>query len=112
VYRPTDRFWATYPYAAIAPYVDAFAPMVYWGCTEPGDAAVETMARLAALRPLHLIGQAYDMGPEGGRRASPSAAEIRRFLDVARRGGAVGASFWVWQSITPDEWTAMATFAW
>ena len=37
VYRPTDRLWTgTYPYAAMAAYVDAFAPMVYWGCTEPG----------------------------------------------------------------------------
>src|SRR5439155_5117762 len=99
VYRPTDKLWAPgrYPYATIARYVDAFAPMVYWGCVEPGAAAYETIARLAALRPVHLIGQGYDMGPEGGRIGAPSADEIRRFLDVARRGGALGASLWSWQ---------------
>jgi len=112
VFRPTDRLWATYPYTTIAPYVDAFAPMVYWGCTEPGAAATEAMARLAPLRPVHLIGQAYDMGPEGGRSAAPSADETRRFLDVARRGGATGASFWVWQHMNVEEWDAMAAFAW
>jgi hypothetical protein len=112
VFRPTDRLWATYPYAAIAPYVDAFAPMVYWGCTEPEVAATQAMERLAPLRPVHLIGQAYDMGPEGGRPAAPSADETRRFLDVARRGGATGASFWVWQHMNAEEWDAMAGFDW
>ena len=70
------------------------------------------MARLAPLRPVHLIGQAYDMGPEGGRSAAPTADETRRFLDVARRGGATGASFWVWQHMNVEEWDAMAAFAW
>jgi hypothetical protein len=112
VFRPTDRLWASYPYAAIAPYVDAFAPMVYWGCTEPGAAAAQAMARLAALRPVHLIGQAYNMADEGGRRVSPSADETWRFLDVAQSGGAVGASFWSWQEISQEQWTAMAQFAW
>ena len=112
VFRPTDRLWASYPYAAIAPYVDAFAPMVYWGCTEPGAAATQALERLAPLRPVHLIGQAYDMGPEGGRAAAPSAEETRRFLDVARRGGATGASFWVWQHMNAEEWDAMAGFEW
>lgn len=112
VYRPTEARWATYPYAAMAPYVDAFAPMVYWGCTEPGAAAAESLDRLTALRPVHLIGQAYDMAEDGGRVGPPAAAETTRFLDVARRGGAVGASFWVWQSIDADQWSAMAAYPW
>ncbi|MCU1460686.1 MAG: Peptidoglycan-binding domain 1 protein, partial [Acidimicrobiales bacterium] len=114
VYRPTDRVWAPgkYPYATIARYVDAFAPMVYWGCTEPGAAAAQAIARLASMRPVHLIGQAYDMGPEGGRRGAPSAAEIRRFLDVVRRGGALGASFWSWQHANPTAWAALTAFPW
>jgi hypothetical protein len=112
VFRPTDRFWASYPYRAIAPYVDAFAPMVYWGCNEPGAAASEAITRLAALRPVHPIGQAYNMADEGGRRVSPSADETWRFLDVAHTGGAVGASFWSWQEISQDEWTTMSQFAW
>jgi hypothetical protein len=112
VYRPTDARWATYPYAAMAPYVDAFAPMVYWGCAEPGQAATEAVERLSALRPVHLIGQAYDMAEEGGRAAAPDAAETTRFLDVARRGGAVGASLWVWQSIGSQQWSALAAYPW
>lgn len=112
VYRPTDATWATYPYAAIAPYVDAFAPMVYWGCTEPGRAATQALDRLLALRPVHLIGQGYDMAPEGGRAGPPSAEETIRFLDVARRGRATGASLWVWQSTGPEQWSALSAFAW
>ena len=113
VYRATDARWnGTYPYRAIAPYVDAFAPMVYWGCTEPGEAAAQSIERLASLKPVHVIGQGYDAGPEGGRTGPPSATETVRFLDVARRGGATGASFWVWQSIGGEQWDALAAFTW
>jgi hypothetical protein len=113
VYPPTDKFWTgTYPYRAIAPYVDAFAPMVYWGCTEPGQAAQQAVERLATLRPVHIIGQGYDAGPEGGRTGAPSATETVRFLDVARRAGATGASFWVWQSIGAEQWGALSGYAW
>jgi hypothetical protein len=113
VYRATEARWnGTYPYRAIAPYVDAFAPMVYWGCVEPGGAALESIQRLATLKPVHVIGQGYDAYPEGGRLGAPSAEETVRFLDVARRHGAVGASFWVWQSIGGEQWNALSTFAW
>jgi hypothetical protein len=115
VFPPTDTTLTFYPFREIAPYVDAFAPMVYWGCLEPGEAATRALSRLGpldALAPVHLIGQAFDMGPEGGRRASPSADEILRFLDVAHRGGASGASFWVWQDMTGPEWSALSTFSW
>jgi hypothetical protein len=112
VYAPRDSVWGEYPYAEIAPYVDAFAPMVYWGCAEPGLAATQALERLAALRPVHLIGQGYNMADEGGRTAAPDAEETHRFLDVARRGGAVGASFWVWQSIGPEQWSALTAFPW
>ena len=112
VYPPTEARMAIYPYEAIAAYVDAFAPMVYWGCTEPGKAATEALDRLSALRPVHLIGQAFDMVETGGRAAPPTAAETTRFLDVARRRGAVGASFWVWQSIGAEQWSALADYPW
>jgi len=112
VYRPTDAMWASYPYEAIAPYVDAFAPMVYWGCTEPGQATTQALERLSAMRPVHLIGQGYDMAPEGGRAGTPSAEETTRFLDVGRRGGATGASLWVWQSMGAEQWSVLSAFAW
>jgi hypothetical protein len=113
VYRPTDLNWTGgYPYRTIARYVDAFAPMVYWGCTDPRGATAQAVERLATLRPVHLIGQAYNMADEGGRSASPSAREIRLFLHVGRRGGALGASFWDWQEMTAGEWNAMAAYSW
>ena len=113
VYRATEARWnGSYPYRAIAPYVDAFAPMVYWGCVEPGGATLESIQRLATLKPVHVIGQGYDAGPEGGRTGAPSAAETVRFLDVARRAGAVGASMWVWQSMPDHQWDALSTYVW
>jgi hypothetical protein len=112
VFPPTDHWLAVYPYQAMAAYVDAFAPMIYWSCREPGDAAIAALQRLMVLAPVHLIGQAYDMGPEGGRVGHPAAAEISRFLDVARRGGATGASFWDWQEIDPREWAALSAYPW
>lgn len=112
VYPPTDKWWASYPYREMAPYVDAFAPMVYWGCREPVDAATEALTRLAPLAPVHLIGQAYNMAETQGRPVSPGGDEENRFLTTARRGGAVGASLWVWQDATPEEWGALAAFRW
>ena len=112
VYQPTDYWLKAYPYQAMAPYVDAFAPMVYWSCREPGDAATAAVARLSTMAPVHVIGQAFDDGPAGGRVGSPAPAEISRFLDAARRSGAAGASFWVWQDVTGPEWDALAAYPW
>ena len=112
VFPPTDKQLVTYPFAAIAPYVDAFAPMVYWGCREPGDAATAAIERLKGLAPVHVIGQGYDMGPEGGRVGAPSGLEVLRFFDVARRQGARGASLWDWQEMTADHWSAVTHSYW
>jgi hypothetical protein len=114
VYPPTDAYWRAggYPYGTIARYVDAFAPMIYWECTDPGTDVQLDVARLSELRPVEIIGQAYNMASERGRAASPSASEITEFLQAGRRAGAIGASFWVWQSATPEEWAALATYRW
>jgi hypothetical protein len=113
VYPPTDANWdGGYPYQAMAPYVDAFAPMVYWECTDPGRDAAADISRLATLRPVHVIGEDFNFAGDGGRTVSPSAAEIAEFMSAAERAGALGASFWVWQEATPDEWNAESDFAW
>ena len=113
VYPPTDSNWdGGYPYRAMAPYIDAFAPMVYWECTDPGSVATSDVARLSTLRPVHVIGQAFNFADSGGRTVSPSGAEISEFLRAGRQEGAVGASFWVWQEATPGEWNALAAFPW
>jgi hypothetical protein len=113
VYPPNDGNWnGGYPYKAMAPYVDAFAPMIYWECTDPGADATQDITRLSTLRPVHVIGEAFNFAGTGGRAASPSGAEISEFLDVSQQAGALGASFWVWQEATPDEWTALTAFPW
>ena len=84
VYRPTDRLWTgAYPYTAIADYVDAFAPMVYWGCTEPGAATAEAVDRLvpAPPRPRHRPGLR-----RRHRRRPPRFALGRGDGTVPRRG--------------------------
>lgn len=112
VFPPTDHWLALYPYQAMAPFIDAFVPMVYWSCTEPGDAVSAAITRLSALAPVHPLGQGYDMASEGGRVGAPSPGEISRFLDVSRRLGAVGASFWDWQEMDDAEWGALSRYPW
>jgi hypothetical protein len=113
VYPPTDANWdGSYPYRAMAPYVDAFAPMVYWECTDPGTDAAGDVARLLTLRPVHVIGEAFNFAGTGGRADSPSGAEIAEFLTASKHAGALGASFWVWQEATPEEWSALTGFSW
>jgi hypothetical protein len=113
VYPPSDTNWdGGYPYSAMAPYVDAFAPMVYWECTDPGSEAALDVARLSTLRAVHVIGQAFNFSDVGGRTDSPSGAEIDEFMNTGERAGAVGASFWVWQEATPEEWAALAGYPW
>jgi hypothetical protein len=113
VYPPIDAYWdGGYPYRAMAPYVDAFAPMIYWECTDPGRDATTDIARLTTLRPVHIIGQAFDMSAVGGRAVAPSPAEITEFLASGRGAGAIGASFWVWQHASAPEWAAVTAFRW
>ena len=112
VFPATDHWLANYPYAAMAPYVDAYAPMVYWECRDPGGAADESVSRLKVMKPVTVIGQAFGMGDVGGRVNQPGAGEMNRFMGVARQDGAIGASFWVWQDMNGDEWNALATYPW
>jgi hypothetical protein len=108
-----DHWWKTYDYKTQVPYVDAFAVMAYWGCVEPGRDVAQSVARLAPLgRPLHLIGQTFDMGPYGGRAGDPRGREVWRFVDVAKRRGVLGASFYVWQYATREQFAALAAYPW
>ena len=113
VLRPTDANWlssAGYPYRAEAPYVDAFAPMVYWSCTEPGAATQQAVDRLRTLgKPVHTVGQAYDMGAYG-RRGTPGPLETWRFLDVSKRRGAVGASLYFYTGMKGTTWRTVSAY--
>jgi hypothetical protein len=111
--RATATRLATYPYAAQAPYVDVFAPMVYWSCSEPGELTSASLAPLRKYhRPLAVIGQSYDMGPEGGRHGLPSGREIWRFLDVSKRDGAIGASLYTFDQTRAPQWRALSSYPW
>ena len=110
--RPTPRRLETFPYAAFPAYADLFVPMVYWSCNEPGELVAQSMQHLGALLPVHPVGQGYDMGSEGGRPGLPTFAETWRFLDAARRGGAVGASLWTIEKAGPQQWDALRQYPW
>ena len=110
--RATDYFFAHFPYSAMQPYVDVFAPMVYWSCTEPGAAVKQSVDRLKTLRPVHVVGQGYDMKSEGGRPGLPTAAETWRFLDVSKTEGAVGASLYVFGQVAEPQWSALRAYPW
>jgi hypothetical protein len=110
--RPTAYRLRTYPYAAQKPYVDVFAPMVYWSCKEPGSLVAESVRALAKMRPVHVIGQSYDMADEGGRHGVPSAREIWRFLDTSKRYGAIGASLFTYEQTRAPQWTALSRYPW
>lgn len=110
--RPTPRRLESFPYASFPAYADLFVPMVYWSCNEPGELVTESMQHLGALLPVHPLGQAYDMGGEGGRPGLPTYAETWRFLDVARRSGAVGASLWTIERMGAEQWEALRLYPW
>ncbi|MGA8297017.1 MAG: hypothetical protein WB770_08255 [Acidimicrobiales bacterium] len=110
--RPTTLSLASYPYSAEAPFIDAFAPMVYWSCTEPGAAVAVAIKALRPLRPVVPIGQDYNMGSEGGPVGLPSGLEVWRFLDVARRDGALGISLYDLESGGPVQLAALTAFPW
>ncbi len=110
--RPTSLSLAAYPYAAEAPFVDAFAPMVYWSCTEPGAAVAVAIEALRPLRPVVPIGQDYDMEREGGPARLPSGSAVWRFVDVARRYGAIGVSLYDLESGGPVQLAALTDYPW
>jgi hypothetical protein len=110
--RPTPKRLTTFPYAAFAPYADVFVPMVYWSCNEPGLLVQQSLQRLGRWLPVAPVGQAYDMRTDGGRAGLPTRAETWRFLDSARRGGAVGASLWTIETIGSGQWSALTAYPW
>ena len=110
--RPTPKRRASFPYAAFAPYADLFVPMVYWSCNEPGKLVQQSLRELGRWLPVAPVGQAYDMGSEGGRAGLPTRAETWRFLDAAKRGGAVGASLWTIEKVGDGQWDALRDYPW
>jgi hypothetical protein len=110
--RPSPPRLANYPYAEIAPFIDAFAPMVYWGFDGPTVDTQLAIERLGAYGvPVAPVGRAYDMRPEGGP-GQPPASETLAFLKTAHDDGAPGVSFWSWQHATVETWKTIQRFNW
>lgn len=109
-----DQYWTGfYPYSAVAPFVNAFAPMVYWACNEPGASVRQAIDYLSQYRlPVVPIGQDYNMGPEGGPPGLPTPLEIWSFVDVAHRAGAIGATLYDYESGGRPQLKALAAYPW
>jgi hypothetical protein len=111
--RPNSFTLKFYPYHVTVPYFDAVAPMVYWGRFRADTVVRESIRYLRRFgKPVAPIGQAFDMGPEGGPKGAPSAGTLVLFMNVARREGAVGVSFWSWQHTPPHLWRAIDGYGW
>lgn len=110
--RPTTHSIRTYPYG-IARFYDAIAPMVYWGRFDPDMTTAQAIRWLSRYgKDIAPIGQAYDMGPEGGPRGNPPAWETNKFMMAAKRYGAVGVSFWSWQHASGEQIRTIRAFPW
>jgi hypothetical protein len=72
----------------------------------------QSLKKLGRWLPVTPVGQAYDMKTDGGRAGLPTRAETWRFLDSARRGGAIGASLWTIERIGAGQWSALSAYPW
>ncbi len=105
---PRPRYNRGFPFAEIARYFDALAPMVYWVARDPVAEVEQAIADLAGLgRPIMPVGQAYDARLDGGPPGPPPKEQLVRFIAAAQSRGATGFSFWVWHHATPDHWAAI-----
>jgi len=114
-----------YPYAALAPYVGAFAPMDYWHVQESDYSyaqvyawvlgSVQQLRRLAGRPsvPVEVIAETFDWhSPVTGQgEFSPTAAELQAAVQAASDAGAGGVSFYRASTATPPEQTVIAA-AW
>ena len=120
----------TYPFAEVAHFYNAIAPMDYWHQTRTATGlnyghmkygyayayryardSVLTIRRTAGSAPIMPIGQTFDnFGRLERGPYAPSADEIRGFLEGSRDSGAAGVSFFQWMTATVPEWQAIRAF--
>ncbi|MDA8344374.1 MAG: S-layer homology domain-containing protein [Thermaerobacter sp.] len=112
----------SYPFAALAPYVTAYAPMDYWHYQAVGEDFLtaynyvhETVGLIHQLSgnpniPVTVIGQTYDMFSSGGQGVfSPTEFEEEAAFQAASDAGAIGLSFYRLPTMTPEETQAIET---
>ncbi len=122
-YPPQYRM--QYPFHALAPYVQAFAPMDYWHVYERyyTYASVYSWVRdsVALVRrlsgrpgvPVEVIAQTFDeFAPSGTGIFSPLPHELSAADRAAADTGAIGISYYRPTTATPGEEAVMASQAW
>jgi peptidoglycan hydrolase-like protein with peptidoglycan-binding domain len=104
--RPSPK--RSFPFAEVTASFDAIAPMVYWGARDPVNDVVGAIRDLAPLgKPILPVGQAYDSAIDGWKGGSPTKEALARFTQAAADHGALGVSFWVWETAEPQHWAAI-----
>ena len=107
---PSEKRLGRYPFAEVAKYSDAVAPMAYWINRDPSTVVAQSVMRLKKYRkPVLPIGQAYDprIDVPTLRWGPPSRAQMDAFFRTAEKMGAPSVSLWVWQFASPDQWRAL-----
>ena len=105
--RPNPRL-ISYPFADVLASFDAVAPMVYWGHQDPAATVTAAIVALAPFgKPVLPVGQAYDPAIDGGAPGAPTKADIAAFVGAASQAGALGVSFWVWETANGDHWAGI-----
>ena len=107
---PSEKRTGSYPYAATAPWSDAFIPMAYWYNRSPAVVTATSMTWLARFgKPVMPVGQGYD-GRLDAPYLKPDPTPYRSvdaFVDTARQHGARSISLWSWQTTGDRQWTAI-----
>jgi hypothetical protein len=111
---PSEKRTGSYPYAATAPYADAFVPMAYWYNRSPSVVTRTSMTWLARFgKPVMPVGQGYD-GRLDAPYLKPDPApdkSVAAFLYNARAHGAQSVSLWSWQTTGALQWQVLANAA-
>lgn len=101
-----------YPFAELAKGFNVMSPMDYWtGVTGDGAAFVSKSVKLLEKYglPVSVIGQAY---PIEGAGTYPTQDAARGAMQAAKDAGAVGISWWSWETTTDWHWDLIAGFPW
>jgi hypothetical protein len=109
-----------YPFRKVAQYADVLQPMAYWRMlrrtpTTPDQVKSLLRASYTALLgqsgrtlPISIGGQTSSEGTNG----NPPAAEVLASLQASKAAGAIGECFFDWSGTQPDQWEALASYAW
>jgi hypothetical protein len=111
---PSEKRTGSYPYAATAPWSDAFIPMAYWYNRSPSVVTATSMRWLQRFGlPVMPVGQGYD-GRLDAPYLEPDPApdkSVAAFIYNARANGAQSLSLWSWQTTGPLQWGELAKAA-